>query len=160
MSESIQIPNMLSEFEYQKMPPTEKEIHIKEILRKILELNPSGVTISQLRKNLRFDRRIIEKHFDIMEYTNEVYTYKIGSNKIYIPNHKAMHEVSSYSEKLGDNDYQVYVLRNKLGSFAVVQQKNLRQDTQDITGSLQIPLEHFEQFVKYLSKSIKNMDGI
>lgn len=149
---------MLSEFEYQKMPPSEKETHIKEILRQILEMNPSGVTISQLKKKLRFDRRIIEKHFDIMEYTNEVYTYKLGSNKLYIPNHKAMHEVSKYSELLDNNEYQVYVLRNKLGSFAVVQQKDLKRDSQDITGSLQIPLEHFEKFVKYLSKSIKDMD--
>ncbi len=130
----------------------------RETLKAILE--ERGYRVVTAETGAEALVRFKEKHFDIMEYTNEVYTYKIGSNKIYIQNHKAMHEVSSYSEKLGDNDYQVYVLRNKLGSFAVVQQKNLRQDTQDITGSLQIPLEHFEQFVKYLSKSIKNMDGI
>ncbi len=158
MSEAIESPNMLSPHEYQKMPPNEKETHIKEILRQTLALNPSGVTVTQLKQKLPFDRRIIEKHLDIMEFTNEIYSYKLGSNKLYIPNHKAMHEATSYSERLDHYEYKVYTLRNKLGNFAVIQQKDLKRNSQDITGGLQIPLEHFEKFVKYLSKSISDME--
>ena len=158
MSETIASPILLSQNEYQKMSPNEKEIHIKEILRQTLALNSSGVTVTQLKQKLPFDRRIIEKHLDVMEFTNEIYSFKLGSNKLYIPNHKAMHEATSYSERLDDIEYQVYTLHNKLGDFAVVQQKDLKMTSQDITGGLQIPLEHFEKFVKYLGNSISDME--
>jgi len=158
MSEAIEFPNLLSHLEYQKMPPEEKETYIKEILRQTLSKNPDGVTITQLKRQLPFDRRIIEKHLDVMEFTNEIYSFKLGLNKLYIPNHKAMHEATSYSEKLDHYEYKVYTLRNKLGDFVVIQQKDLKRNSQDITGGLQIPLEHFEKFVKYLSKSISDME--
>lgn len=158
MSEIIDFPNLLSAQEYQKMPAKEKETYIKEILRQTLSKNPDGVTITQLKQQLPFDRRIIEKHLGVMEYTNEIYSFKLGLNKLYIPNHKAMHEATSYSEKLDNVEYQVYTLHNKLGDFAVVQQKDLKLHSQDITGGLQIPLKHFEKFVKYLGKSISDME--
>ena len=158
MSETINFPNLLSTAEYQKMPSEEKETYIKEILRQTLSKNTSGVTITQLKQQLPFDRRIIEKHLGIMEYTNEIYSFKLGLNKLYIPNHKAMHEATNYSERLDNTEYQVYTLHNKLGDFAVVQQKDLKLNSQDITGGLQIPLEHFEKFVKYLGKSILDME--
>ncbi|MGI0028050.1 MAG: hypothetical protein ACREAD_09465, partial [Nitrosopumilaceae archaeon] len=55
-------------------------------------------------------------------------------------------------------EYQVYRLHNKLGDFAVIQQKDLKKDSQDITGGLQIPLDHFEKFVQYLNKSVIDME--
>ena len=158
MSQTIEFPNLLSTYEYQKMPPDEKETYIKEILRQTLSKNPNGVTITQLKQQLTFDRRIIEKHLGVMEFTNEIYSFKLGLNKLYIPNHKAMHEATSYSEKLDNLEYQVYTLHNKLGDFAVIQQKDLKLNSQDITGGLQIPLEHFEKFVKYLGRSISDME--
>jgi len=158
MSETIDFPNLLSQLEYQKMSSLEKETYIKEILRQTLAKNPSGVTITQLKQQLPFDRRIIEKHLGVMEFTNEIYIVKLGLNKLYVPNHKAMHEATSYSEKLDNIEYQVYTLRNKLGDFAVIQQKDLKRNDQDITGGLQIPLEHFEKFVKYLRNSISDME--
>lgn len=158
MSETIEFPNLLSQSEYQGMPASEKETYIKAILRQTLAKNTSGVTVTQLRQQLTFDRRIIEKHLDVMEYTNEIYVVKLGPNKLYIPNHKALHEATSYSERLDSNEYQVYTLRNKLGDFAVVQQRDLKRADQDITGGLQIPLEHFDKFVDYLKRSISDME--
>ena len=157
MSQAPQFPDLLTTTEYQRMSAEEKEIHIKEILRQTLMLNPSGITITQLKQRLPFDRRIIEKHLEVMEFTNEIYSFKLGNNKLYIPNHKAMHEATSYSERLGNNEYQVYTLRNKLGSFAVIQQKNTH-GSQDVTGGIQIPLEQYAQFIKYLNKSIIDME--
>jgi len=154
MSETIQIPTLLSNPEYQKMSAYEKETHIKEILRKTLKMNPSGVTVTQLKQKLPFDRRIIEKHLAAMEFTNEIYIIKLGSNKLYIPNHKALHEATRDSERIEHFEYNVYTLKNKLGDFVVVQQKDLRKDSADITGGLQIPLAHYEKFVNYLKKSL------
>src|SRR5438132_13487279 len=115
MSETIEIPTLLSPQEYLKLPAEEKERYIKEILRQTLKQNPQGVTVTQLREKLSFDRRIIEKHLEIMEFTNEIYSFKLGTNRIYIPNHKAMHEASICAERLGKYEYQTYTLKNKFG---------------------------------------------
>ena len=124
----------------------------------MLKLNPDGLTVTQLKQSLTFDRRIIEKHLDVMEYTNEIYVVPLGLNKLYIPNHKAMHEAVSYSERLGANEYQVYILHNKLGDFAVIQQTDLKRGVRDVTGSVQIPLEDYDKFVNYLHRSIRDME--
>ena len=102
MSELVERPTLLSETEYQKMSPQEKETYIKEVLKKTLQLNSNGLTVTQLRDTLQYDRRIIEKHLAIMKVTNEVYTVTLGSNILYIPNHKAMREATSQSKKFGD----------------------------------------------------------
>lgn len=158
MSQAIVFPNLLTPNEYEKLPASEKETYVKEILRQTLQLNPSGLTVTQLKQKLSFDRRIIEKHLSIMEFTNEIYSFKLGNNKLYIPNHKALHEATSYSERLGKHEYRVYTLHNKLGDFAIIQQKDLEKNSVDITGGLQIPLEYYEKFVAYLKKSITGME--
>jgi len=158
MSELVEKPTLLSGTEYQKMAPQEKETYIKEVLRKTLQLNPHGLTISQLKDALGYDRRIIEKHLEIMKVTNEVYTVRLGSNVIYIANHKAMREATSQSRKFGDYEYQVYTLKNRLGDFAIIQQRNLRKESPDIAGSIQLPLENLEEFVNYLRKTIVDME--
>lgn len=157
MSESIQLPTLLSPSEYQKLSPADKETYIKEILRQTLQKNSQGVTITQLNQELPFERRIMEKHLEIMKYTNELYTVKLGSNILYIPNHKAMHEASSHFAKFGHHEYQVYTLRNRLGNFAIIQQRKI-SNTQEITGGLQVPLEDFERFIDYLKRITTDME--
>ncbi|MGA2199840.1 MAG: hypothetical protein ABSG45_07870 [Nitrososphaerales archaeon] len=158
MSEVIEKPTLLSDIEYQKMSPQEKETYIKEVLKKTLQLNAHGLTVTQLKDALAYDRRIIEKHLAIMKVTNEVYTVTLGSNIIYIPNHKAMREATSQSRKFGDYEYQVYTLRNRLGDFAVIQQRNIRKASQDIAGSIQLPLADLPEFVNYLRKTLVDME--
>jgi hypothetical protein len=158
VSETIELPHLLSSSEYQKLSPSDKETYIKEILRQTLQKNQQGVTVSQLNQELPFDRRIMEKHLEVMKFTNELYTVKLGSNILYIPNHKAMHEASSHFVKLGHHEYQVYTLRNRLGNFAIIQQRKVSKNSQEITGGLQLPLEDFEKFVDYLKRSISDME--
>ena len=158
MSVRVKVPHLLRQHEYKKLSSNDKATHIKEILRQMLKLNPDGLTVTQLKQSLTFDRRIIEKHLDVMEYTNEIYVVPLGLNKLYIPNHKAMHEAVSYSERLGANEYQVYILHNKLGDFAAIQQTDLKRGVRDVTGSVQIPLEDYDKFVNYLHRSIRDME--
>ena len=147
MSNFIHFPELLSEQEYRHLPASEKDIYIKEILRQTLSKNPNGTSISQLARYLPYSRRTIEKHLAIMGRTQEIYSYKLGLNKLYISNHKKL-EATSCSILLDSSEYVVYTLHNKRGHFAVIQQRDT--NIPDITGGMQIPLEHFEGFVKYL----------
>lgn len=159
VTEVVDLPTLLSDIEYHKMDPPEKESYIKEVLRKTLQINPHGVTISQLKELLPFERRTMEKHLEIMKFTNEIYTVPVGSSKLYLPNHKAMHEASSQSARFGTHEYQVHVLKNRLGDFAVIQQRDARKDSQDVTGGLQISLKDYKGFVNYLRKTVTYMEG-
>jgi hypothetical protein len=151
--------SVLSDTEYQKLSPQDKEAYIKEVIRKTLQLNSSGLTVSQLKDALPYDRRIIEKHLAIMKYTNEIYTVKLGSNVLYIPNHKAMREATSVSKRFGQFEYQVFTLKNRLGEFAVIQQRNATKESQDVMGGIQMPLDDFPEFVSYLRKTITDMEN-
>ncbi len=159
MAETFDRPTLLSDLEFQKLSAQEKETYVKEVLRKTLEKNPHGLTVSQLKEMLPFDRRVIEKHLGIMKFTNELYTVAIGSNILYIPNHKAMHEATSASKRLGNHEYQVYTLQNRLGDFVVIQQRDLNRDSQDITGGLNLPKHDFGEFVSYLRKAESDMES-
>lgn len=158
MAETYQRPNLLSDLEFQKLSAQEKETYVKEVIRKTLDGNPHGITVTQLKELLPFDRRIIEKHLGIMKFTNEIYTVAIGSNVLYIPNHKALHEATAVSKKLGNHDYQVYTLQNRLGEFVVIQQRDARRDSQEITGGLQLPKKDFGEFISYLRKAKADME--
>lgn len=158
MAETFQRPTLLSDLEFQKLSAHEKEVYVKEVLRKTLEGNPHGITVTQLKEILPFDRRIIEKHLGIMKFTNELYTISIGSNVLYIPNHKALHEATSVSKKLGDHEYQVYTLQNRLGDFVVIQQRDARRDSQEITGGLQLPKRDLGEFISYLRKAMSDIE--
>lgn len=159
MSELVEKPTMLSETEYQKLSPSDKEAYIKETIRKTLQKNSNGLTITMLKDTLGFEKRVIEKHLAIMKYTNELYTVRIGSNILYLPNHKAVHDASSSSKRFGQYDYQVYMLKNRLGDFAVIQQKNATKESQDIAGGIQLPLKDFPEFVSYLRKVMTDMEN-
>lgn len=157
MSE-MQLPTLLSEAEYLRLPALEKQTYIKEMLRKTLQLNPHGLTITQMQPKLKFEKRVIEKHLEIMKFTGEVYTVTLGNNVIYIANHKAMHEATSTTMKFGDYEYQLYILKNRFGDFAVIQQRNAMKDSQDIAGAIRLPLEDLPSFVDYLRKAMVDME--
>ena len=125
MSELVERPTLLSETEYQKMSPQEKETYIKEVLKKTLQLNSNGLTVTKMPDTLQYDRRIIKKRLVIMKVTNEVYTVTLGVEHFSMPNNKAIREATSQSKKFRDDEYQVYTLKNRLGEFAVLQQKNM-----------------------------------
>lgn len=149
MLKTISFPNLLSQKEYKGLSDIEKNIHAKEILRQTLAKNPGGATITQLNE-LPFDRQTIEKHLDVMKRTNEVHVVKLGLNKIYITNYRRMSKATDRAEKLDNREYQVYRLHDRHGDFAIIWQRDLDRDGQDITGGLQIPLKHLDEFVEFL----------
>ena len=68
-----------------------------------------------------------------------------------------MHEVTSHSARFDDNEYQVYTLRNRMGDFVIIQQRRI-DESKEISGALQIPLEDYDKFVAYLRKTITDME--
>ena len=147
----IQVPEVLPKSEYLKLPPSERELYIREILRQTVRKNENGVTVGLLAKRLPFDPRTIEKHLSILTYTNEIYVVKVGNTQLFLPNSIPMHPTKKQSFETEDREYTAYALENRLGKFVFIQEKKKTEFTEEVGGGILIPLADFERFVKFLN---------
>jgi hypothetical protein len=157
MTLSIQIPEVLPKNDYIKLPPNERELYVREILRQTVRKNMEGVTASMLAQNLPFDSRTIEKHLSILTCTNEIYSVKIGNTQLYLPNSIPMHHAKKETFEIRDREYTTYALQNRMGEFIFIQEKKKTEFTVEVGGGILIPLADFENFVNFLSSFSKNI---
>lgn len=148
----VQIPEVLPKNEYLKLPPSERELYVREILRQTVRKNVEGVTASMLTQKLPFDSRTIEKHLSILTCTNEIYSVRIGNTQLYLPNSIPMHHTKKQTFQAKDREYVAYALQNKMGEFVFIQEKKKTEFTEEVGGGILIPLANFEQFVNFISE--------
>lgn len=157
MAEQIKVPDVLPKKAYLKLPPEERELYVREVLRQTLSMNQYGVTVGAITRQLPFDSRTVEKHLSVLTYTNEIYGVKIGPTRLYLPNTKAMHSVIEKTLLLNGKEYSVHLLQNRLGKFIFIQEKKKRRYTQDVSGGILIPFSGFAQFVDYLQQILAHL---
>ena len=154
----IEVPEVLPKNEYLKLPPSEREFYVREILRQTIRKNEHGVTVGLLAEQLPFDSRTIEKHLSILTYTNEIYSVKVGNTQLYLPNSIPIHPTKKQSFETENREYVAYVLQNRLGEFVFIQEKKRTEFTEEIGGGILIPLEDFKGFVKFLNSFKKDIN--
>lgn len=157
MSE-IEKPELLSEEDFGKLPPHEREHYIKTVIRKTINLNPNGITASQLSKTLKVDPRTADKHLSVMLHTGDIYAVKFDTTNVYLPNGRALHAILE-KEFPNDKDtvIQIFQLRNRLGEFVYLQEKKSADYREDTNMGIMIPLERFSDFVEYLREARTEM---
>jgi hypothetical protein len=153
----IQTPEVLPKSEYLKLPPSEREHYVREILRQTVRKNVEGVTASLLAQGLPFDSRTIEKHLSILTCTNEIYSVKIGNTQLYLPNSIPMHHAKKQTFEIKNREYIAYVLQNRMGEFVFIQEKKKTEFAEEIGGGILIPLSDFEQFANFISNFSTNI---
>ncbi len=147
---------MLDTNQFLKLPSHEREQYLRETLRKTIKMNPNGITISLISQNLPIGHRTVSKHLSIMEYTNEIYSDKIGNTSVFYPNTRLMHPASEKTFDLGNIEYQAYIIRNKtLGDSIFIQEKRKSEYTDDIGSGIMIPIDKFKDFVNFLADVAK-----
>jgi hypothetical protein len=155
----IQVPEVLPKNEYLKLPPSERELYVREILRQTVRKNVDGVTASMLAQQLPFDSRTIEKHLSVLTCTNEIYSVKIGNTPLYLPNSIPMHHAKKKAFAIKNREYLAYILQNRMGEFVFIQEKKKTEFAEEIGGGILIPLADFEQFVNFISAFNKDIDA-
>lgn len=145
---SIRTPTTLSKDEYLELPPHERGKYLREVIKKTLEMNTQGVSVSDLEDSLPFDKRAIQKHLEVLTHTNVAYTSTVGPTRLYHPNERAMH--TGYEEEFDVNGktYGIYTVDNRLGEFVLVQE--MKDD--EIEGGILIPKSGFDIFVKKVNE--------
>lgn len=144
----IRTPTTLSKEEYLELPPHERGKYLREIIRKTLEQNEHGVSVSDLEENLPFDKRAIQKHLEVLTHTNVAYTSKVGPTKLYHPNERAMHTGFEEEFRINGKDYGLFTVDNRLGEFVLIQE--MKDD--DVEGGILIPIGGFDDFVEKVNE--------
>ncbi len=160
MAEQVKVPDVLPKRQYLKLPPEERELYIREVLRQTLSMNQYGITVGGITRHLPFDSRTVEKHLSVLIYTNEIYGIKIGPTTLYLPNSKAMHSIVEKTLRLNGKEYQAHLLQNRLGKFIFIQEKKTRRYAQDVSGGILVPFSGFADFVDYLQHILASLQEV
>jgi hypothetical protein len=157
MMSDIEIPEVLPKQAYLKLPPSERELYVREILRQTVRKNIHGVTASMLEKKLPFDARTIEKHLSVLTCTNEIYSVKIGNTPLYLPNSIPMHHAKKQTFEIKNKEYVAYVLQNRMGEFVFIQEKKKTEFSEETGGGILVPIGDFDMFVTFINKFNKKL---
>lgn len=151
------MPDLLDKDDVKKLPIHEREHYVKETIRKTVNLNPNGVTANQLAKNLGFDIRAVDKHLSVMLHTNEIYTFNYDQTVVYLPNGRALHPILEKSFDMGNQSLELFHLKNRLGEYIYVQQKENTDYRVDTGGGILIPIDKYPEFVEYMKQTLTEL---
>jgi DNA-binding transcriptional ArsR family regulator len=143
---------MIPKAQMLKLPVYEREHYLQNIVRKVIEMNPNGVTAREIAKALDTDPRAVDKHLTALLHTNLIYVDKFDKTDVFLLNGKSIHPVYEKALDLGDKKYEVFKLRNRRGEFVLVQEKIRGEVRDDVMAGVLIPLRKFPAFVEYLNR--------
>ena len=80
----IELPkDMLDKESFKTLPAKEKEEYLSNSLKKILDLNDDGVTISQIREATGLNYSTIWHHLEILSCTAQAHKISRGNLDVY-----------------------------------------------------------------------------
>jgi len=147
----INLPKELLQKEsFKTLPAKEKEEYLGNMLKKVLELNPEGLTISQIKEATGMTYSTIWHHLEVLSCTAQIYKVSRGNLDVFYPVGKSSH--------LNDYDhhgihYSISAVENSQGKFVCIhEQKENRQGQHAVSKGVLIPFSLIEDIIKALSK--------
>ncbi len=152
---TIQIPKVLPTKEVIAMRPQDRERYIEGIILKILELNPRGVTISEIERKTSFYRDTVAKHLERLAATREAYRVARGNLAVYYKNGQVVHATDVKDTTSPNRNYTFYKLENEDGKFIYVQEKELDEFRAiRVKGGIMIDARYALQLIKELQNFV------
>ena len=147
----INLPKELLQKEaFKTLPAKEKEEYLSNMLIKVLELNPEGLTISQIKEAAGLTYSTIWHHLEVLSCTAQIYKASRGNVDIFYPVGKSSH-LNGYDH--GDIHYSISMVENSQGKFVCIhEQKENRQGQHAVSRGVMIPIDLADDLVKALSK--------
>jgi hypothetical protein len=129
--------------------PFARESETHEKIQSHLKAHPRGLTTQDIEQQTNISRKAVEKHLQMLLFSNDIYMKQVGSARIYYPNHRFHHLDFQYFD-IGKKRFYIDLIENDYGKSILVQQK-IKEDDKWITkGSVFIPVEAGEEFLKKL----------
>lgn len=150
--DAITLPqDMLQKESFKTLPAKEKEEYLSNLLKKLLELNPEGVTTSQIREATGFTYSTIWHHLEMLNSTAQCHKTSRGNLDIYHP----ISVVSHLNElEKGKAKYSASIVENSQGKFVLIHEtRENRAGNQTVCNGVSIPIELIDDFIKTLGKA-------
>ena len=150
----INLPkDMLAKEAFKTLPAKEKEEYVTNLLKKILDLNEEGITISQIREATDLTYSTIWHHLEILSCTAQAHKISRGNLDVYYHNGR-----SSYLNELSKDgtNYTLGAVENSKGRFVCIHEKRQnRLGNHTVCSGVNIPVELIDGFIAELNK-VKN----
>lgn len=137
------------------LPAKEKEEYLTNLLKKILELNSDGITISQIKEATGLTYSTIWHHLEILGCTAQCHKMSRGNLDVYHPTGKTTH-LNDYDK--GKVRYTISTVENNEGNFVCIHEKREnRLGNQTVCRGVSIPFELIDNFIESLGKAKKSI---
>ena len=134
--------------------PFTRESETHEKIHSHLKAHPRGLTTQEIEQQTQISRKAVEKHLQMLLFSNDIYMKQIGSARMYYPNHRYHHLDFNYFD-VGKKRFYIDLIENDYGKSILIQQKIKEGDKWVMKGSIFIPFDASPQFLKNL-KGILN----
>ncbi|MBI2649722.1 hypothetical protein HYX04_00235 [Candidatus Woesearchaeota archaeon] len=147
----INLPkDMLQKETFKTLPAKEKEEYLSNLLKKVLDINPEGVTISQIKEATGLTYSTIWHHLEVLSCTAQALKVSHGNIDVYYPSGKVDH-LNDYAK--GKALYAVSTVENSQGKFVCIhEKKENRSGNQRVCSGVSVPIELIDNLVKTLGK--------
>ncbi len=151
----IDLPGeILKKEAFKLLPAKEKEEYVSNLLRKILELNPDGITTSQVREATGLTYSTIWHHFEILKSTAQCIKISRGNMDVYYHIGKLDH-LNEYNANKAT--YAISKVKTDKGSFVSIHEKREnRLGNHTICTGIVIPFELIGDIITDLNKLKKS----
>jgi len=129
--------------------PFERESETHEKIHSHLKAHPRGLTTQEIEQQTNISRKAVEKHLQMLLFSNDIYMKQVGSARIYYPNHRYHHLDFQFFD-VGKKRFYIDLIENDYGKSILVQQKIKVGEKWETRGSLFIPIEAGDEFIKKL----------
>ena len=135
--------------------PFTRENETHEKIDSYLKAHPRGLTTQDIEQQTNISRKAVEKHLQMLLFSNDIYIKQVGSARIYYPNHRYHHLDFKYFD-IGKKRFYIDLIENDYGKSILVQQKIKEGEKWITKGSVFIPLEASNDFVNNLKEVLNS----
>ena len=150
MAKIVLPKDMLELVALKSLPAKEKEEYINNLLKQILDLNPEGVTLSQIKEATGLAASTIWHHLEILKSVALSRKISHGNSDVYYPYGKEQ-LLNEYDK--GTAQYTITTVENEEGKFVCIHDKRKnRLDSYTIIRGIAIPFDLIDDTIKTLTK--------
>jgi hypothetical protein len=135
--------------------PFERESETHEKIHSHLKAHPRGLTTQEIEQQTGISRKAVEKHLQMLLFSNDIYMKQVGSARIYYPNHRFHHLDFQYFDA-GKKRFYLDLIDNNYGKSLLIQQKINENEKWVTKGSVFIPLNAIGAFQKNLNSILNS----
>ena len=141
---------MLQKDTFKTLPAKEKEEYVSNLLIKILQLNPDGITISQIKEATGLTYSTLWHHLELLSCTAQTHKASKGNLDVFYPIGNVTH-LNDYDK--GKLHYSLSTAENESGKFVCVhEKKENRTGSLAVCRGVSIPIELIDNIVDDLNK--------